>query len=442
MSTTADLMGLGMPAALAGRIGYTPASVSGAGTSQSAGTVLYGEALWLATPTSSATAFTLSNAISSGRPVYFWNQSATYTALVFPPTGGTINNGSANASVSIPPLSGAEFQLGNGAGSTAENWGCIYGGTAAFTLTPNLTTLTLTGSSANIIAAGPNGTTTPVFNVDASTSSAVAGLNVKGAATGGTVAISTTDSGNNNNLSINAKGSGTIAIGNVSTGATTISNGLVVGAGSATITPLTLTSGTVNTTAVAGAVEYDGKVFYATNVASSRAAITTDQFIYAQAAITLTSQTGVQPIFLGTSGGVLTNGYLTLPVGTFEFECLVALSSMSGSSGSFGFALGTANSAVIGQQLWEAYAYKGGTLTTAGTLQITVNTTANTALATASTTTTGWFRIRGFFTVTTPGSIIPQISLGVSAAASVNVGSFFRLRPLGTQTITYVGDWS
>ncbi len=47
-------------------------------------------------------------------------------------------------------------------------------------------------------------------------------LSVTGASTGGTVTIATVDSGSNNNLTINAKGSGTIGIGSVSTGAVTI----------------------------------------------------------------------------------------------------------------------------------------------------------------------------------------------------------------------------
>lgn len=63
---------------------------------------------------------------------------------------------------------------------------------------------------------------TPVFSVDAATSSAVAGLKVTGAATGGTVAIVATDSGADTNITINAKGTGTIGIGSVSTGAVTI----------------------------------------------------------------------------------------------------------------------------------------------------------------------------------------------------------------------------
>lgn len=104
-------------------------------------------------------------------------------------------------------------------------------------------TLTVTGASTiqttaaagftvGAVAAGA----TPVFSVDASTASAVAGLKVTGAVTGGTVAVVTTDSGADTNLIINAKGTGTIGIGSVSTGRVTI-------------TPVTTITGLVTLTA-------------------------------------------------------------------------------------------------------------------------------------------------------------------------------------------------
>jgi hypothetical protein len=98
--------------------------------------------------------------------------------------------------------------------------GCTIGGSVlCATGTSALNgSVAVTSASANSLAIGPNGITTPAFNVDASTASMVAGLVVKGAVTSGTVAIALTDSGANTNLSINAKGTGTISIGNVSTG--------------------------------------------------------------------------------------------------------------------------------------------------------------------------------------------------------------------------------
>jgi hypothetical protein len=95
----------------------------------------------------------------------------------------------------------------------------------------------ISSAGASALAIGLNGVTNPAFNVDASTASQAAGLNVKGAATGGTVAIAAIDSGSNTNLTINAKGSGTINIGNISTGLVTLT-------GHATL-DLPLTGGTL-----------------------------------------------------------------------------------------------------------------------------------------------------------------------------------------------------
>lgn len=83
-------------------------------------------------------------------------------------------------------------------------------------------TLTITSASASALAVGLAGATNPAFAVDASTASQAAGLKVTGAATGGTVAIAATDSGSNTNLTLNAKGTGTIQLGSVSTGAITL----------------------------------------------------------------------------------------------------------------------------------------------------------------------------------------------------------------------------
>ncbi len=80
----------------------------------------------------------------------------------------------------------------------------------------------ITSASAVALAVGLTGATNPAFTIDSSTGSQVAGLKVTGAVTGGTVAVVTTDSGSATNLTINAKGTGTIGIGSVSTGAVTI----------------------------------------------------------------------------------------------------------------------------------------------------------------------------------------------------------------------------
>jgi hypothetical protein len=92
-----------------------------------------------------------------------------------------------------------------------------------------------TSASAAALAVGLNGATNPAFQVDASTASQAAGLKITGAATLGTVAIAVIDTGANTNLTIDAKGTGTIGIGSSSTGVVSIKP--VTNLTSATATP-------------------------------------------------------------------------------------------------------------------------------------------------------------------------------------------------------------
>lgn len=111
----------------------------------------------------------------------------------------------------------------------ASGWAILTPGTSGYVLKsqgagadPIWSTIagqtTLTSNSANAFAVGPNGATNPSFNVDASTSSAATGINVKSAAAGGGAALSVISSGTNENLTIDAKGTGTTTIGTNSTG--------------------------------------------------------------------------------------------------------------------------------------------------------------------------------------------------------------------------------
>jgi hypothetical protein len=77
---------------------------------------------------------------------------------------------------------------------------------------------TITGTSVNSLAVGANGTTNPVFNVDASASSVATGVNVVGAAAGSRVSVAAVSSGTNEGIDLDAKGTGTIRLGQTSTG--------------------------------------------------------------------------------------------------------------------------------------------------------------------------------------------------------------------------------
>lgn len=198
---------------------------------------------------------------------------------------------------------------------------------------------------------------------------------------------------------------------------------------------IVLTADALTTPATTGAVEYDGLAMYATPASLQRGVMLTDQIILQQATYTLTSTTSAQKLFNAT-----TNGAVTLAAGTYAFDCAFSLSSMSATSGSFGFALG---GGATFTQYWWADAQKGtATLATATATQTTYNIAANTTLATASVNTVGYAKINGNIVVTVGGTIIPQVSLGIAAAAVVGVGSYFRIRPYGSSSVTYVGNWS
>jgi hypothetical protein len=207
-------------------------------------------------------------------------------------------------------------------------------------------------------------------------------------------------------------------------------------AGTTTYAPVVMSSGTNLTTASAGAFEYDGTVHYKTNNASNRGLSPAIQYILNNGNTrTLTSQTAAQPAFNSPAGGAL-----TLPTGLYEFEGYFELSSMSATSGSFGFNLG---GTATKTQHWTSTALKTAAGAAGATAQTTHNTSnANVTLITANTTTSGWFYVRGTFQITATGTVIPQISLGVAAAAVVSALSYFKVQQIANTTTRSIGNWA
>lgn len=132
----------------------------------------------------------------------------------------------------ITSLTGPITATGPGAAATSLAAQTGTGTTFVVDTSPTLVTpvlgvatgtgLILTGTSATAFSVGRQGSTNPVLNVDASTATNVTGLNLKGAASGGRMAVSVTSSAAAEGLDIDALGTGTIRIGNTSTGAITL----------------------------------------------------------------------------------------------------------------------------------------------------------------------------------------------------------------------------
>lgn len=238
-----------------------PKTLSGDATLAASGAITLASTISAGGPTGSATVAPIITYDAKGRLTAV--SSATITPAVGSITGlGTgiatalaVNVGTAGS----PVINGGALGSPSSAGTLPAHTlgGTVSGGgnqinnviigastplAGSFTTLSASTSATITSASATSLTVGLNGATNPAFTVDSSTGSQAAGLKVTGAATGGTVAVVATDSGSNTNLTINAKGSGTIGIGSVSTGAVTI-------------TPNVTHSGT---TTLSGALTYGG----------------------------------------------------------------------------------------------------------------------------------------------------------------------------------------
>lgn len=200
-----------------------------------------------------------------------------------------------------------------------------------------------------------------------------------------------------------------------------------------------MTSGTLLTTAEDGALEMDAECLYGCTDAGNRGVVPLVHIIRADATRTFTSNTSQQAIFNSP-----TNGTLTLETGTYLFEALISIDTMSGTSGNGKFSLNSGGTATLGSILYllggmdaaldTLTAWSGVTETTA--TQVVANH------STAATATVTTFLVKGTFEVTGAGTIIPSYAQTTAAAAVVKVGSYFMCYRIGSTSITNVGQWS
>lgn len=209
-------------------------------------------------------------------------------------------------------------------------------------------------------------------------------------------------------------------------------------AASTTTSPVNVPSGTVETASEAGDVlEFDGNAFYGSSDAGNRGVISLDNVIRLDAAYVLTSSTAEQKLFNAS-----TNGRVTLETGTYFFECVFSISAMSATSGNAAFDILGAGGATLGTVLYHVTGVDGNTATAGtqtGSTMIQGQTPAS--MVTAGTGTTLNASLRGTFEVTVAGTIVPSVTLVTAAAGSVAAGSYFRVRRVGSTTLTTVGQW-
>lgn len=195
----------------------------------------------------------------------------------------------------------------------------------------------------------------------------------------------------------------------------------------------------VETSATAGHMDHDANsMLYYSHATGERGVMDAEQFINLSGTYTLTSQTAAQKLFNSTTNGQVTVGGST----AYYFECLVSLSSMSATSGNGQFVL--AGTATFTSLSYTVVGFDASTLTTVAATSGSYNTTTSTAasMVTAGTGTGMFAMIRGTLRVNVGGTIIPQVALVTAAAAVVGTNSYFRIVPVGTNTVTNVGNWN
>jgi len=199
----------------------------------------------------------------------------------------------------------------------------------------------------------------------------------------------------------------------------------------------TLASGTLLTTAEAGAVERDANCFYMTTDAGNRGYIPVRHFIRCNATRTLPNDSNLNAIFNSPA-----NGRLTLETGTYLFDMVVGIKSMSATSGNAMLDVLGAGTAVVDDWLYGVMGKDATLISVAavlGVMPVIKSTPAS--MFTAGIGTEMWWIAKGSFTVTTAGTLIPSIDQVTAAAAIVQIGSYFSCERIGSTSVVSVGQW-
>jgi len=282
--------------------------------------------------------------------------------------------------------------------------------------------------------------------------------NISGTVNAGNV-ISTgsiSTSGNITGANVTANGTlisvGNISGANFSTAGLISATGNITGgnvqglirpvAGSASQAPIVLTSGTNVSIPTAGAVEYNGTVFFATVGAGARGLVPAEQFVVLNSNYTGNDSAAAQRVFnVPSDGAVLLAAsttyffeglYIIAPAITFNAESLRTVFALSGTVNSIRYVADTSTGLV------SALANVRRTQGTA----ITAVTVTDAAPGGAATNFT--VQIRGVLRTNIAGTLTPQFAFtGTPGSAPViQANSFFRIVPAGAATVTNLGAWT
>jgi hypothetical protein len=213
----------------------------------------------------------------------------------------------------------------------------------------------------------------------------------------------------------------------------------VLVAGTASVAPLTFTSGTNLTSATAGAFEYDGTSFYGTPIGAQRGIVPGMQFYRIESNRTVASASGAFSVF--GVGATISSSTV------YSFEALYATSRTAGTTSH------TVSLLFGGTATYNNFSYYYTRYTSTSSFSNDVSIqggfiNAATAVVITGSRTTPYYdavMIRGSFSCNAGGTFIPQLSYSAAPGGStvVNPGSFVLAYPIGAAgSNTSVGTWA
>jgi len=191
--------------------------------------------------------------------------------------------------------------------------------------------------------------------------------------------------------------------------------------------------------AMAGALEYDGKVLYFSPEAGARGVVGAKYIICPTGANVLTATTPEQALFDDVGAGTL-----TLPTGTYLWHALASFVTMEAAAATnLAFDILGAGTATV-TALWMA---DGGenAINVAGANSMSMSNQAQSPAAVVVGGATANLQLRkmGMFRITIAGTIIPSVTLGTAGGTPRRTAdSFFVCELVGSSTVQSVGPWS
>lgn len=242
---------------------------------------------------------------------------------------------------------------------------------------------------------------------------------------------------------------GNVTGGNLRTGGVVSATGNITGgnvtslirppAGSASQAPILLTSGTNVSTPAAGAIEYDGTVFYASPVANERGVLSTE-FVRVQVSNnTLLDSASAQAVFSTPSAVTLAAN------ATYEFEAVYYITRAAGTTSHTTSVLFSPTSALSSiAYVADATTATGATL---AACQRIYSTSISPLVVTGASTSASEnlvITLKGIMRTSLATAVTAQFQYSATPGGVPTVlpNSFIKFKPLGNDTVASVGAWS